>query len=122
VATSSGSILGDPTYFLIALDTLEALTLEDNPGNVYTTPDQLGEELVTLTLLPRSKWQTLLNLEVIHVRNQFLVADRILSLLVLETQQAHGTAKGTGEGALLSTNITGCRTSIPYRHRSIQKG
>ena len=39
-----------------------------NSRDVYTTPDQLNSELVTLTLLPRSRWQTLLNLEVIHVR------------------------------------------------------
>lgn len=36
---------------------------------VYTTPDQLSEELVTLTLLPRSRWQTLLNLDTIRVRD-----------------------------------------------------
>ncbi|KAF8334258.1 Utp21-domain-containing protein [Cantharellus anzutake] len=52
------------------LDVLGALTLQDNPPSVYTTPDQLEEKLVTLTLLPRSKWQTLLNLEVITARNK----------------------------------------------------
>lgn len=34
----------------------------------FTTPDQLSEDLVTLSLMPRSKWQTLLNLETIKVR------------------------------------------------------
>lgn len=34
----------------------------------YTTPDQLSEELLTLSLMPRSRWQTLLNLETIKVR------------------------------------------------------
>ena len=33
----------------------------------YTTPDQLSEELLTLSLMPRSRWQTLLNLETIKV-------------------------------------------------------
>jgi U3 small nucleolar RNA-associated protein 21 len=31
------------------------------------SPPQIDDELVTLTLLPRSRWQTLLNLEVIQV-------------------------------------------------------
>ena len=35
---------------------------------VYTTPEQLSEELVTLSLIPRSRWQTLLNLDTIKVR------------------------------------------------------
>ncbi|CDZ97730.1 WD repeat protein [Phaffia rhodozyma] len=38
--------------------------------NIYTTPDQLSEELLTLTLFPRSKWQTLLNLDTIKARNK----------------------------------------------------
>lgn len=33
----------------------------------YTTPDQLSEDLLTLSLMPRSRWQTLLNLETIKV-------------------------------------------------------
>ncbi len=36
--------------------------------DIYTTPDQLTEELLTLSLVPRSRWQTLLNLETIKVR------------------------------------------------------
>jgi U3 small nucleolar RNA-associated protein 21 len=38
--------------------------------DLYLTPDQLSGELLTLSLLPRSKWQTLLNLEVIKARNK----------------------------------------------------
>ena len=37
------------------------------PADVFSTPSQLAGELITLTLLPRSRWQTLLNLEVIQV-------------------------------------------------------
>ncbi|KAL8279548.1 hypothetical protein RQP46_008110 [Phenoliferia psychrophenolica] len=36
----------------------------------YTTPDQLSDELLTLSLMPRSRWQTLLNLETIKQRNK----------------------------------------------------
>jgi hypothetical protein len=50
-----------------ALQDLTALTLEDKPVDVFSTPPKLEGELVTLTLLPRSRWQTLLNLDVIQV-------------------------------------------------------
>ncbi|KAH7340715.1 Utp21-domain-containing protein [Rhizoctonia solani] len=43
-----------------------ANTSKRSPGKT----EQLEGELVTLTVLPRSKWQTLLNLEVIHARNK----------------------------------------------------
>lgn len=36
----------------------------------YTTPDQLADELLTLSLMPRSRWQTLLNLDTIKQRNK----------------------------------------------------
>ncbi|GAA6043467.1 hypothetical protein JCM8097_000725 [Rhodosporidiobolus ruineniae] len=36
----------------------------------YTTPDQLAGELLTLSLMPRTRWQTLLNLETIKARNK----------------------------------------------------
>ncbi|KAH8116880.1 WD40 repeat-like protein [Phellopilus nigrolimitatus] len=52
-----------------ALDALQSLTIEE-PPDVYSTPSQLGGDLITLTLLPRSRWQTLLNLEVIQQRNK----------------------------------------------------
>ncbi|KAK4684110.1 U3 small nucleolar RNA-associated protein 21, partial [Tremellales sp. Uapishka_1] len=38
--------------------------------DIYTTPDQLSEGLLTLSLMPRSRWQTLLNLETIKQRNK----------------------------------------------------
>ncbi|KAI6045674.1 Utp21 specific WD40 associated putative domain-containing protein [Pisolithus marmoratus] len=52
------------------LEALTALTMEDKPVDVFSTPPQLDGDLVTLTLLPRSRWQTLLNLEVIEQRNK----------------------------------------------------
>ncbi|GJE90786.1 WD40 and Utp21 domain-containing protein [Phanerochaete sordida] len=54
-----------------ALAALAALRVADAaPADVFTTPPQLDGELVTLTLLPRARWQTLLNLEVITRRNK----------------------------------------------------
>ena len=68
------SILNFVTLFLTcttkALDALTALTVEDKPADVFSTPPQLDGELVTFTLLPRARWQTLLNLEVIQQRNK----------------------------------------------------
>ena len=57
--------------FYAALDALSALTVQDTaPADVFSTPSQLDGELVTFTLLPRARWQTLLNLEVIQQRNK----------------------------------------------------
>ncbi|TFK42298.1 Utp21-domain-containing protein [Crucibulum laeve] len=53
-----------------ALEALTALTVQDTPVDVFSTPPQLDGELITLTLLPRARWQTLLNLEVIQQRNK----------------------------------------------------
>lgn len=51
---------------------------------VYTTPEQLSDELVTLSLIPRSRWQTLLNLDTIKVR--FFTAS---SCLISQTGAQH---------------------------------
>jgi U3 small nucleolar RNA-associated protein 21 len=51
-----------------ALEALTGLAIEDKFVDVFSSPLQLDGDLVTLTLLPRSRWQTLLNLEVIQVR------------------------------------------------------
>ncbi|KAF6761650.1 quinon protein alcohol dehydrogenase-like superfamily [Ephemerocybe angulata] len=48
-------------------EALAALKVNDSPTDAFSTPPQLDSELITLTLLPRSRWQTLLNLEVIQV-------------------------------------------------------
>ncbi|KAJ3736079.1 Utp21 specific WD40 associated putative domain-containing protein [Lentinula guzmanii] len=53
-----------------ALDSLSPLEAQDPPIDVFSTPPKLDGDLITLTLLPRSKWQTLLNLEVIQQRNK----------------------------------------------------
>ncbi|KZV81337.1 Utp21-domain-containing protein [Exidia glandulosa HHB12029] len=53
-----------------ALEALANLALNDSNQTVFDSPDQLSGELVTLTLLPRAKWQTLLNLDVISQRNK----------------------------------------------------
>jgi U3 small nucleolar RNA-associated protein 21 len=55
-----------PYFSFSDLDGLSALTASDAPVDVFSTPPQLDGELITLTLLPRSRWQTLLNLEVIQ--------------------------------------------------------
>ncbi len=53
--------------FHTALDDLSPLTAPKEAQDLFITPPQLDGELITLTLLPRSRWQTLLNLEVIQV-------------------------------------------------------
>ncbi|KAF5389950.1 hypothetical protein D9757_003621 [Collybiopsis confluens] len=53
-----------------ALDSLNPLEGNAAQPDVFSTPPRLDGDLITLTLLPRTKWQTLLNLEVIQQRNK----------------------------------------------------
>lgn len=61
-----------PTVQGVDDETLEGLEPVGAPEytDIYTTPDQLADGLLTLSLLPRSRWQTLLNLETIKARNK----------------------------------------------------
>ncbi|KAL7276956.1 rRNA-processing protein utp21 [Rhizina undulata] len=43
---------------------------ENAQDGVYTTPEQLSEKILTMSLVPKTRWQTLLNLEVIRQRNK----------------------------------------------------
>ncbi|KAL9121733.1 MAG: hypothetical protein Q9187_001704 [Circinaria calcarea] len=44
---------------------------EDNPSDsLSTTTDQLSQDMMTLSLVPRSRWQTLLHLDTISQRNK----------------------------------------------------
>ena len=61
---------GDHLLLHPALEALSSLSVQDASSDVFSTPPQLDGELITLTLLPRSRWQTLLNLEVIQQRNK----------------------------------------------------
>lgn len=40
---------------------------EEEETGVYHTADQLSEKLLTMSMVPRTRWQTLLNLDVIRV-------------------------------------------------------
>lgn len=85
-------VFGRPTISIsglilvgLALDALTALTVKDAPVDVFSTPPQLDGELITLTLLPRSRWQTLLNLEVIQVCISLLKLRRMLNFVSTAT-------------------------------------
>ncbi|XP_055956682.1 WD repeat-containing protein 36 [Patella vulgata] len=43
---------------------------EEEELNFYKTPEQISNELVTLSLLPNSRWQNLLSLDIIKARNK----------------------------------------------------
>lgn len=68
MSQSASSSATQLMHLLTGLEALTGLTIEDRPVDVFSTPPQLDGDLVTLTLLPRSRWQTLLNIEVIQVR------------------------------------------------------
>lgn len=43
----------------------------------FKSPDQISNELVTLSLLPESQWRNLVNLDVIKVRNCIKIEKRL---------------------------------------------
>ncbi|KAI0934749.1 hypothetical protein AcV5_006491 [Taiwanofungus camphoratus] len=55
-----------------ALDALSSLSLatQETSKDIFLAPPQLDGDLITLSLLPRSRWQTLLNFEIIQQRNK----------------------------------------------------
>ncbi|KAF9538934.1 hypothetical protein EC957_006019 [Mortierella hygrophila] len=66
VALPTSSTLDDETEDNMFTTNEEVLALEPT----IETPEQLTEQMITLSLLPKSKWQTLLNLDVIKSRNK----------------------------------------------------
>lgn len=73
------SITDDEVAALVALPTSSGLdegvevsedTGADDDDKIDTHTEQLAEDMITLSLLPRSKWQNLLNLETIKLRNK----------------------------------------------------
>jgi len=44
---------------------------EDDTTGTYTSMDQLSSNMLTMSLVPRTRWQTLLNLDVIKVNPSF---------------------------------------------------
>ena len=42
--------------------------LQEEGGYTYESPEQISDELVTLSLLPNSRWQNLLNIDIIKVK------------------------------------------------------
>lgn len=44
---------------------------EDESSGIYTTMDQLSDKILTMSLVPKTRWQTLLNLELIKVIHRF---------------------------------------------------
>lgn len=56
----------------VAADESEQEVTSEEPGDVYKSAEQLGAELVTLSLLPESRWKSLLHLDDIKVREHSL--------------------------------------------------
>jgi U3 small nucleolar RNA-associated protein 21 len=73
------SITDDEVATLVSLPTASGLdegveveveTGADDDEDIDTKTEQLADDMITLSLLPRSKWQNLLNLETIKLRNK----------------------------------------------------
>lgn len=64
-----------PADYQPTVETLPGVTVDESEqentteevNDVYESADQLGAELVTLSLLPESRWKSLLHLDVIKV-------------------------------------------------------
>jgi U3 small nucleolar RNA-associated protein 21 len=65
--TGNMSLLSIVEDFFAAFSHLSNLVVYDQPQDVLGSVPDIDGEVVTLTLLPRSRWQTLLNLDVIQV-------------------------------------------------------
>jgi len=50
--------------------TSEGANDEDQESGVYISRDQLSEKLLTLSLVPKTRWQTLLHLDLVNQRNK----------------------------------------------------
>ena len=68
-------------------------------GPILST-EQLSQEMVTLSVVPKSKWQTLLHLDVIKVSTTLFLALGDAND-ILGTQQGQGSAKGARKGTVL---------------------
>jgi len=91
----------------------QSLDSSQRSEDVFSSPDQLAGELATLTLLPRSRWQTLLKLEVIQVgkrvHHPMTVTQKLLSdRLSVATEQTKGASETVGEGAVLLAHASWC--------------
>lgn len=63
----------------VAADELEQEVETEEGDDVYQSAEQLGAELVTLSLLPESRWKSLLHLDVIKVSQAPPTAWTVLS-------------------------------------------
>jgi hypothetical protein len=93
-----------------ALEDLSALVVNGRSQDISAPMPDLEGDVVTLTLLPRSRWQTLLNLDVIQVSFY-----KVLSVSYTFTQpgqlakkQAKRAPKGSREGTLFPAYTCRC--------------
>uniref|UniRef100_A0AAY4DNW5 Small-subunit processome Utp21 domain-containing protein n=1 Tax=Denticeps clupeoides TaxID=299321 RepID=A0AAY4DNW5_9TELE len=71
--------------------------------SVYVSPEQLDQHLVTLSLLPDSRWKNLLNLDVIKVHNNVFLPSKVVNLGVLAQKSQFYLRL---EDALISNNYS----------------
>ena len=97
------------------LEDLSALVVHGQPedDNIALMPDVEGD-VVTLTHLPRSRWQTLLNLDVIQVSSStFLCISCALTHFgLLATKQTKRAPKGSREGTIFPAYCCRRRSAV----------
>lgn len=60
------NLLNDNTNYFI-LDESDEVVNDKEDEKLFETAEQLSEQMITLSSMPKSKWQNLLNLETIKV-------------------------------------------------------
>ncbi|KAG8746806.1 hypothetical protein FRC12_014216 [Ceratobasidium sp. 428] len=93
------------------LGELAGLSLANDTNKSAQEMSQLEGELITLTILPRSKWQTLLNLEVIQARNKPIEPPKVpeKAPFFLPTVAGVEHKLDTKDGSTKQTNSDGSR-------------
>jgi len=110
------SLMPIPSDFLPPLlgmnyDSVMLTSEAEDSDDVYESPDQIDEDLITLSLLPSSRWKNLLNLDIIKMRNKpkqppkTYIAPFFLSSLTAPTGQEQ-EAKTSDNSAKLESSQT----------------
>jgi U3 small nucleolar RNA-associated protein 21 len=73
---------------------------EDADGVPSTSLEQLSKDMMTLSLVPRSRWQTLLQLDVIKARNKPKEAPKLPEKAPFFLPGTHGIGGGGGDAKL----------------------
>lgn len=87
--------------------TIEAAFAEDSEGRQQEGPilstEQLSQDMMTLSVVPKSRWQTLLHLDIIKVHISSVMLLNLGTNQMIGTQSAEGAAEASGKSSFFSS-------------------